>query len=191
MADGSPPLPHFHDKGWQGDAHPGHTLFYCQPGGYLPEPPQNVGLTFSPLTSEETEVQRGRAIGWGAVLRETWGRDLNLLGNEPLRRMGGSELVVWGAVIKGKWGQSGWALTGARAAQGNKGTNLDGLRLQFEAVEGVDGFVCVVGIRVVHKPIAQALPCGQDQDNDLLPGPASVLPDPNLRGWPPLGHLRP
>lgn len=65
-------------------------------------------------------------------------------------------------------------------AVGNEGADLDGLRLQFEAVEGVDGFVCIVGVRVVHKPVAEALPCRQDQDNDL-PGPASVLPDPGLR----------
>lgn len=63
-------------------------------------------------------------------------------------------------------------------AQGNKGTNLDGLRLQFEAIEGVDGFVCVVGVRVVHKPIAEALPCGQDQDNDLPPQICQCPPRP-------------
>lgn len=70
---------------------------------------------------------------------------------------------------------SRWEVTGT----GNEGADLDGLRLQFEAVEGVDGFVCIVGVRVVHKPVAEALPCRQDQDDDL---PARVLPDPGLRG---------
>lgn len=71
---------------------------------------------------------------------------------------------------------------GGQAAERNEeGTNLDGLRLQFEAVEGVDGFVCIVGVRVVHKPITKALPCGQDQDDDL-PTRTRVLPDPVLRG---------
>lgn len=73
-------------------------------------------------------------------------------------------------------GQS-WGMGSRR----NESTNLDGLRLQFEAVEGADGFVCIVGIRVVHKPVTEALPCGQDQ-NDDLPRPTSVLPDPVLRG---------
>ena len=49
----------------------------------------------------------------------------------------------------------------------SEGADLDGLRLQFEAFEGVDGFVCIVGVRVVHKPVAEALPCRQDQDDDL------------------------
>lgn len=70
---------------------------------------------------------------------------------------------------------------GGWATEENEGTNLDGLRLQFEAVEGVDGFVCIVGIRVVHKPITEALPCGRDQGDDL-PTPTRVLPDPVLRG---------
>lgn len=54
----------------------------------------------------------------------------------------------------------GWGETSSRRS---KGTNLDGLCLQFEAVEGVDGFVCIVGVRVVHKPVAEALPCGKDR----------------------------
>lgn len=43
-------------------------------------------------------------------------------------------------------------------------THLDGLCLQFEAIEGVDGFVCIIGVRIVHKPIAQALPCGRTEE---------------------------
>lgn len=94
-------------------------------------------------------------------------------------------MAVKGAVqvdsSKRGWGLLQMGSRGGWAAEGNEGTNLDGLRLQFEAVEGVDGFVCIVGIRVVHKPITEALPCGQDQDDDF-PRPISVLPDPVLRG---------
>ena len=65
----------------------------------------------------------------------------------------------------GGYGQGGWvAVEGSVQVGGNKeemgtakmgnhrneGADLDGLRLQFEAVEGVDGFVCIVGVRVVH-----------------------------------------
>lgn len=42
---------------------------------------------------------------------------------------------------------------GASDTEGGN-THLDGLGLQFEAIESVDGFVCIIGVRVVHKPIA-------------------------------------
>ena len=91
-------------------------------------------------------------------------------------------MAVGGMDMWGGYGQGGWvAVEGSVQVGGNKeemgtakmgshrnqGADLDGLRLQFEAVEGVDGFVCIVGVRVVHKPVAEALPCRQDQDDDL------------------------
>ena len=137
-----------------------------------------MGLIISPSTGEETEIQRARVIGSGAPDRKPLGNDLNPLGDEPWGRMGGRRgnghvgrvwpggwVAVEGSVqVGGNKEEMGTAKMGSHR---NEGADLDGLRLQFEAVEGVDGFVCIVGVRVVHKSVAEALPCRQDQDDDL------------------------
>lgn len=64
MADGSPPFPHFPNKGREGAAHwTPVTLSQYQLEGTSVNLHRMWGLIFSPLTRAETEVQRGKGIG--------------------------------------------------------------------------------------------------------------------------------
>lgn len=64
MADGSPPFPHFPNKGREGAAHwTPVTLSQYQLEGTSVNLHRMWRLIFSPLTRAETEVQRGKGIG--------------------------------------------------------------------------------------------------------------------------------